>query len=106
MAAELDPEIPDWCRQVAADIFRVSIRVKPNAKTSKVLGVDPARQCLDVSLNAPPRDGEANDELLRLLRLTLGLKRNEVLLFSGQKSRDKIIECHCTWDVLQKLFNE
>ncbi|NBW81246.1 DUF167 domain-containing protein [bacterium] len=106
MATKTGAEMPGCCRQVAEGVFRIAVKVKPNAQSSRLIGFDPARQCLDVALNAPPRDGEANDELLRLIRERLGLRRSEVLLFAGHKSRDKIIECHCSWEVLRHLFNE
>ena len=44
---------------------------------------------LKVAVQAPPVDGKANEALLKWLADTLGLKRNQVSLVSGQTSRDK-----------------
>ncbi|KAJ3320243.1 hypothetical protein HDU93_003590 [Gonapodya sp. JEL0774] len=66
----------------------VSCHVKPGAKRSAVLAVTEAVEC---SLAAPPRDGEANDELLSLLAVTLATKKHTLSLISGPKSRSKVV---------------
>lgn len=42
-----------------------------------------------VAVTAPPEDGRANKALVEALRNALGLKRSQVELLSGDKSRDK-----------------
>ncbi len=44
---------------------------------------------LKVAVTAPPEDGRANKALVEALRDALGLKRSQVELLSGDKSRDK-----------------
>ena len=43
-----------------------------------------------VAIAAPPKEGEANEELLRYLAQVLGVKKNTVHLDKGSKSRHKV----------------
>ncbi|MBK9315591.1 MAG: DUF167 domain-containing protein [Acidobacteria bacterium] len=66
-----------------------SVRVQPRASRSGVAGeMDGA---LKVRLNSPPVDGEANDELVRLLAKIFSIPRARISLLSGQTSRSKLI---------------
>jgi uncharacterized protein (TIGR00251 family) len=47
---------------------------------------------LKVRLAAPPVDGEANEELVRFLAKTLGVRRAAVSLTAGLSSRRKTVE--------------
>lgn len=67
----------------------VKIRALPGAKKSEIVGEQNGR--LKVRLSAPPVEGKANKELLRLLAKQLGLKKSQVRLHTGDRSRDKII---------------
>lgn len=46
---------------------------------------------LGVALAAPPRDGEANAELVDFIRTLFGLKKSDVSFASGGKSREKLV---------------
>ena len=46
---------------------------------------------MSVNLSAPPRDGQANQELEEYMGEVLGLKKNQVQLVSGGKNRNKVI---------------
>ena len=45
-----------------------------------------------IRLAAPPVDGAANDALVAFLADTLRVPRRDVLLVSGEKSRDKRVQ--------------
>lgn len=45
-----------------------------------------------IRLNAPALDGKANYSLVAFLSKTLRIKKTEVLLVSGEKSRAKLLE--------------
>lgn len=47
---------------------------------------------LRVRLTAPPVEGAANKALTDFIAETLGVRRGDVRLVSGQKSRDKVLE--------------
>lgn len=69
---------------------RFSVRVKPRASKTAVLGVK--EDALEVSVSAPPVDGEANAELVAALAKVLGVPKRDVSVVSGESSRSKIIE--------------
>ena len=43
-----------------------------------------------MAIAAPPKEGEANDELVSHLAHVLGVKKNTVFLEKGSKSRHKV----------------
>src|SRR4051812_31615628 len=63
------------------------VRAQPGARKTAILGEQAG--ALKVAVTAPPEDGRANKALLAALREALGLKRSQVELLSGEKSRDK-----------------
>ncbi len=66
-----------------------AIRVQPRASRSDVAGeMDGA---LKVRLAAPPVDGEANEELIRLMSKLFNVSRSQIAIRSGQTSRNKLI---------------
>jgi hypothetical protein len=66
------------------------VRLQPRASKNEVLGWQDG--ALRVRLTAPPVEGAANKALIDFISETLGVKRAEVHLVSGQKSRDKVLE--------------
>lgn len=49
---------------------------------------------LEVALAAPPVDGAANEELVRLLAKVLGIPKRAVRIATGEGSRYKLVELH------------
>lgn len=71
------------------DALTFAVRVQPRASRSQIAGeLDGA---LKVRLAAPPVDGEANDELIRLLARLFDLPRSQVALLAGQTSKNKLV---------------
>ena len=68
----------------------LSVKVKPNARTTAVTGWDGDTVC--ISIAAPPVDDRANDTLLRFLARTLRLPLRDVTLRRGATSRVKHVE--------------
>lgn len=66
------------------------LRAQPGASKSRLLGLHGER--IKVALQAPPVDGKANDELLRLLAELFGMPRSKLQLAAGQTSRDKRVD--------------
>ncbi|MFP5487945.1 MAG: DUF167 domain-containing protein [Acidimicrobiia bacterium] len=77
----------DWWR-AGRDGVDVTVRAVPNARTSAVVGVDEAGR-LRVRVAAPAVDGQANDELRRLIAHAFGVRRSAVHIVRGQQSRTK-----------------
>jgi len=66
-----------------------AVRVQPRASKSGVAGeLDGA---LKINLAAPPVDGEANEELIRLLAKLFDAPRRQVALLSGLTSKNKLV---------------
>jgi len=68
------------------------VRVAPRASRSEIVGdYDGA---LRVRIAAPPVDGAANAELIKILARALKTPRKSVEIFSGHGSRSKTIRIH------------
>ena len=65
----------------------LSVRVQPRASRSEVVGW--RGETLAIRLTAPPVEGAANRACRDFLADVLGLKRADVELISGEKSREK-----------------
>jgi uncharacterized protein (TIGR00251 family) len=63
------------------------VRAQPGARKAGILGEQAGS--LKVAVTAPPEDGKANRALVEVLRESLGLKRSQVALSSGETSREK-----------------
>jgi uncharacterized protein (TIGR00251 family) len=79
---------PISIRETAAGvIFRV--RVVPRASRSEVAGVQ--GDALKLRITAPPVEGKANKECVRMVAEFLGVKRTQVAILSGHASRTKTV---------------
>lgn len=65
----------------------VDVRVIPRAAKSEIAGT--RSDTILVRLNAPPVDGAANTELVRLLADVLGVPKRNIRIVSGERSRGK-----------------
>jgi hypothetical protein len=68
---------------------QMRVRVRPLAKRTEVVGI--AQDALVVRVAAAPQKGAANKALCRFLAKALGLRRSDVRIVSGERSRDKTI---------------
>jgi len=69
--------------------LRYSIRVIPRAKQNKVVA---EQDRLKVYLTAPAIEGRANEALIEILADYLKIRKSEIRIIRGEKSRDKVIE--------------
>jgi uncharacterized protein len=67
----------------------VRVRAVPRAKVDRLDGLH--GDALRVRIAAPPSDGRANDALLALLADALGVRRRDLVLVRGERSRDKTV---------------
>lgn len=70
--------------------MKIHLLVKPNAKETKALGL--VDGVYSIALRAQPKDGEANDELVRFLSKTLGIAKTLIVVSKGTTSKHKTIE--------------
>jgi uncharacterized protein len=67
----------------------MQVRVKPRSSRSAIVGTHDG--ALVVALAAPPVEGEANAELIRLLASVLHTPKSQVRLIQGERSRTKTL---------------
>lgn len=68
---------------------RFEVHAKPRAKKSRIVG--PRGDAVEVALAAPPVDGAANEELVRVLAAALDLPRRSVSIVRGETSQKKLV---------------
>lgn len=71
-------------------VLRVGVRVQPRASRDGVKGV--REGALEVSLTAPPVEGEANSALVAYLAKRLGVAKRDVRIVQGETGRNKVLE--------------
>ncbi len=67
----------------------IQVKVKPNARTS-ALESQPDGTWL-ARIHAPPVDGKANEELIRLVAKHFGVRKADVTIRSGASGRLKLL---------------
>ena len=65
----------------------INVRVVPRASKSEIVGEHDG--ALKVRVNAPPIDGVANAELIKVLSKKLNVPKSAVEIISGQTSKHK-----------------
>ncbi|XP_055970044.1 UPF0235 protein C15orf40 homolog [Sorex fumeus] len=102
-----DPGPPPPRGPVAVDpkgCVTIAIHAKPGARLNAV--ADLTAEAVSVSIAAPPTEGEANAELCRYLSKVLDLRKSDVVLEKGGKSREKVVKLLASTtpeEVLEKL---
>ena len=71
------------------DGVSVRVRVKPRASKSRVLGEREGE--LEVAVSAPPVDGAANEELVRILAAHFDVPKSAIAIVRGATGRSKIV---------------
>jgi uncharacterized protein len=67
----------------------VTVRVHPGGSHEDVVLLPDGS--LDVGLRARPVDGQANARLIELLASRLGVRKRDVVVVSGVRSRQKVV---------------
>ena len=70
-----------------AQDYVLTLHIQPNAKSTEWAGL--YGDALKLRLKATPVDGKANDALCAFLAEIFAVKRQDVVLLSGQSSRHK-----------------
>ncbi|CAJ1974680.1 unnamed protein product [Sphenostylis stenocarpa] len=86
---EKSNDFPSCIRCVPPSSVAVTIHAKPGSKSASV--TDISDEAVGVQIDAPARDGEANAALLDFISSVLGVKRRQVSIGTGCKSRDKTV---------------
>lgn len=67
----------------------IQVKVKPNARVSELTAQDDGTWL--AKLKSPPVDGKANEELIRLVADSFGVRKADVTIHSGAASRQKLV---------------
>jgi uncharacterized protein (TIGR00251 family) len=68
---------------------KIQVKVKPGSKTEEV---SQEGDSFVVKVKEPPREGRANQAVIRLLAQHFGVPQSQVRILSGFGSRNKVIE--------------
>ncbi|XP_049762116.1 UPF0235 protein C15orf40 homolog [Elephas maximus indicus] len=82
----------------------IAIHAKPGSKQNAV--TDLTAEAVNIAIAAPPSEGEANAELCRYLSKVLELRKSDVVLDKGVKSREKVVKILASTtpeEILEKL---
>ncbi|XP_041966131.1 UPF0235 protein C15orf40 homolog [Alosa sapidissima] len=85
----------------------IAVHAKPGSKQNAI--TDVSSEAVGVAIAAPPTDGEANSELVRYLSKVLNVKKSEIVLDKGSRSREKVINVSASLspeEILERLKAE
>jgi len=68
---------------------KIRVKVTPSSKTE---GVTREGDYFVVKVKEPPKEGKANKAVVKLLAEYFGVSRRQVVISSGFKSRNKVVE--------------
>jgi uncharacterized protein len=74
--------------------MRFAVRVKPGARRDRVGGTweGPGGRALVVVVAAPAVEGKANEAMRKALAVAFGVRRQDVVIVTGDRGRDKLVE--------------
>ena len=77
-----------YCQQTSDGVL-LHLRIQPGASRSEIAEI--RENTLRIRLQSPALENRANQELIRFLAKQLGIKKAQIVLISGEKSRDKVV---------------
>jgi len=69
--------------------MKIQVKVKPNSRTEDVTQESGS---FIVRVKDPPREGKANQAVIKLLAEHFGVPKSQVSIVNGLRSRNKVIE--------------
>jgi len=69
--------------------MKIRIKVKPSSRTEKV---SQEGDSFIVKVKEPPKEGKANEAVIKLLAEHFGVPKSQVRILSGLRSRNKVID--------------
>jgi len=69
--------------------MKIQVKVKPNSRTEEI-----SREGNNfiVKVKEPPKEGKANQAVIKLLAEHFGVSKSQVRILSGFRSKNKVIE--------------
>lgn len=81
-------QTPEAISETSDGRVLIKVLAKPGAKQNSVTDI---QEEVGIQIAAPPVEGAANTELIRYLGSVLGVKRSQLTLEKGSKSRTKTV---------------
>jgi len=69
--------------------MKIQVKVKPSSKTEEI---SQEGDNFIVKVKEPPKEGKANQAVIKLLAEHFGVPQSQVRILSGFRSRNKVIE--------------
>jgi uncharacterized protein (TIGR00251 family) len=69
--------------------MKIQVKVKPSSKTEEV---NQEGDSFIIKVKEPPREGKANQAVIKLLAEHFGVPKSHVRILSGYGSRNKVVE--------------
>jgi uncharacterized protein (TIGR00251 family) len=69
--------------------MKIQVKVKPNSRTEEVIQEGDS---FIVKVKEPPKEGKANQAVIKLLAAHFGVPQSQVRILSGFRSKNKVIE--------------
>jgi uncharacterized protein (TIGR00251 family) len=69
--------------------MKIQVKVKPNSRTEEL---SQEGDSFIVKVKEPPKEGKANQAVIKLLAEHFGVARSQVRILSGFRSRSKVVE--------------
>jgi uncharacterized protein (TIGR00251 family) len=69
--------------------MKIQVKVKPNSKTEEL---NREGNSFIVKVKEPPKEGKANQAVIKLLAEHFGVPQSQVRILSGFRSKNKVIE--------------
>lgn len=69
--------------------MKIQVKVKPNSKTEEL---SQEGDSFIITVKEPPKEGKANQAVIKLLAEHFGVPQSQVRILSGFRSRNKVIE--------------
>ncbi len=69
--------------------MQIQVKVKPNSKTEEL---SQEGNSFIVKVKEPPREGKANQAVIKLLAQHFGVPQSQVRILSGLRNRNKVVE--------------
>jgi len=69
--------------------MKIQVKVKPSSKTEEI---SQEGDSFIVKVKEPPKEGKANQAVIKLLAKHFGVPQNQVRILSGLRNRNKVVE--------------
>jgi uncharacterized protein (TIGR00251 family) len=74
----------------AKDGIIISVKVDPRSSRNEIVGV--VDKTVRIKLTAPPVEGAANEQLIKLLAERFDIRKSDVIIMKGESSRHKLVK--------------